>query len=76
MASFAGASALPQRTHYFTPATSLGGVESLLEQRVMSDPGEDRCLIRLSIGIEDFVDLQADLRQALLAVIQPKTGAS
>lgn len=34
-------------------ATSLGGVESLVEQRLRSDPGADPKLIRLSIGVED-----------------------
>jgi cystathionine beta-lyase/cystathionine gamma-synthase len=35
------------------PATSLGGVESLVEQRIMSDPKENPLLIRLSIGVEE-----------------------
>ena len=35
------------------PATSLGGVESLVEHRVRIDPGADPRLIRLSIGVED-----------------------
>lgn len=35
------------------PATSLGGVESLIEQRIHSDPGADPRLIRISVGIED-----------------------
>ena len=35
------------------PATSLGGVESLVEHRIQSDPGADPRLIRLSIGVED-----------------------
>lgn len=34
-------------------ATSLGGVESLVEQRIQSDPKEDPLLIRLSIGVEE-----------------------
>lgn len=36
------------------PATSLGGVESLIEQRVHSDPGADPRLIRISVGAEDL----------------------
>ena len=36
------------------PATSLGGVESLMEQRVHSDPGADPRLIRISVGVEDL----------------------
>ena len=35
------------------PATSLGGVESLIEHRVVTDPSEDPHLLRLSIGVED-----------------------
>lgn len=38
----------------FQAATSLGGVESLVEQRVQSDPSSDPCLLRLSIGVEDL----------------------
>ncbi len=52
----------------FKDATSLGGVESLVEHRApVEGPGtrvpDD--LLRLSIGIEDPDDLVADLRQAL-----------
>jgi cystathionine beta-lyase/cystathionine gamma-synthase len=35
------------------PATSLGGVESLVEQRIMADPKENPLLVRLSIGVEE-----------------------
>jgi hypothetical protein len=35
------------------PATSLGGVESLIDHRIISDPSADPRLIRLSIGVED-----------------------
>lgn len=38
---------------YWKPATSLGGVESLVEQRVKADPKEDPLLVRLSIGVEE-----------------------
>lgn len=52
----------------FIPATSLGGVESLIEHRRAIE-GEDSevpgDLLRLSIGIEDPRDLIADLEQAL-----------
>ena len=52
----------------FRNATSLGGVESLVEHRAPAEgPGttvpED--LIRLSLGIEDADDLVSDLEQAL-----------
>jgi cystathionine beta-lyase/cystathionine gamma-synthase len=49
----------------FTNATSLGGVESLAEHRILSDPDMDPGLVRLSIGIEDVGDLIADLSRAL-----------
>ncbi len=52
----------------FIPATSLGGVESLIEHRhtVSGDGyGIPENLLRLSIGIENPDDLIADLEQAL-----------
>lgn len=52
----------------FIPATSLGGVESLVEHRKgVEGPDSDVAdnLIRISIGIEDIDDLIADLEQAL-----------
>jgi cystathionine gamma-synthase len=52
------------------PATSLGGVESMLERRrrwgtEAATVPED--LLRLSVGIEDVEDLWSDLNQALRA---------
>ena len=35
------------------PAASLGGVESLAQQRMTSDPKLDAHLVRLSIGVEE-----------------------
>ena len=58
--------------YFGQPATSLGGVESLIEQRVASDAGADPRLIRLSIGIEDIEDLKNDLRRAFQEVLKPK----
>ncbi|HET7204691.1 MAG TPA: PLP-dependent transferase [Steroidobacteraceae bacterium] len=56
------------RVELFTRATSLGGVESLIEHRAsiegpqsLTPPG----LLRLSIGLEHAGDLIADLDQAL-----------
>ncbi|UMB61314.1 PLP-dependent aspartate aminotransferase family protein [Lutibacter sp. A80] len=53
---------------YFTSATSLGGVESLVEHR-KSVEGPDSStpsnLIRISVGIEHIDDLIADWEQAL-----------
>ena len=49
-------------------ATSLGGVESLIEHRRTSEGASARApedLIRLSIGLEHPDDLIADLMQAL-----------
>ncbi len=49
-------------------ATSLGGVESLLEHRASIEGPDTPCppdLLRLSAGIEDVEDLFADLDQAL-----------
>src|SRR5262245_988150 len=64
------------RTKLFSLAESLGGVESLLGHpatmthasipaEIRQARGIDDGLVRLSVGIEDVEDLQADLRQAL-----------
>lgn len=55
------------RLELFLRATSLGGVESLVEHRfsVESHTGLPENLLRLSVGIEDVGDLIADLDQAL-----------
>ena len=59
----------------FYPATSLGGVESLIEHR-KTVSGEDfpvnEKLIRISVGIEDPLDLINDLEQALEKVFKKK----
>lgn len=60
------ANAMGHATQYFVPATSLGGVESLLEQRVHVNPSEDPGVVRISVGLEDVEDLKADLRNAFL----------
>ncbi|KAH6606378.1 cystathionine beta-lyase [Trichoderma cornu-damae] len=59
---------LPGKLGLFQHATSLGGVESLVEWRAMSDPHVDQRLLRVSIGVESLEDLQADLQQALEAL--------
>ena len=63
-----GALNVVKRCKVFTRATSLGGVESLIEHRY-SIEGERSPIpkdwIRLSIGIESVDDLIADLEQAL-----------
>lgn len=56
------------RTRLFTRATSLGGVESLIEHRAsIEGPGSrtPQNLLRLSVGIEEPEDLAEDLAQAL-----------
>ncbi|WP_372886484.1 PLP-dependent aspartate aminotransferase family protein [Shimia sp.] len=55
------------RLDLFHRATSLGGVESLVEHRPTLEPqsGLPEGMLRLSVGIEDQRDLIADLAQAL-----------
>jgi cystathionine gamma-synthase len=64
----AAAMQLPNELRIFTRATSLGGVESLIEHR-QSIEGPDtltpETLLRISIGLEHPDDLIADLDQAL-----------
>jgi cystathionine beta-lyase/cystathionine gamma-synthase len=70
----AAARRIVARTKLFTLAESLGGVESLIELpaamthlSVVGSPLEVPAgLVRLSVGIEDAVDLIADLEQALV----------
>jgi cystathionine gamma-synthase len=62
------AHAVAATTRLWKPATSLGGVESLIEHRAsIEGPGSPAPddLLRLSLGIEDVDDLTADLVQAL-----------
>jgi cystathionine gamma-synthase len=59
---------LASRTDLFLPATSLGGVESLIEHRATVEGPHSvvpENLVRLSVGIENCDDLIADLEQAL-----------
>jgi cystathionine gamma-synthase len=56
------------KTRVFTRATSLGGVESLVEHRQSSEGPASQTppnLIRVSVGLEHKDDLIDDLRQAL-----------
>jgi cystathionine gamma-lyase len=75
----AGVRRFLERLRIFTLAESLGGVESLAEHpaimthaslpsEVRADLGIDDGLVRLSVGVEDPVDLKDDLRQALEAI--------
>ena len=76
---YAAAKLLVESTRLFQLAVSLGGVESLIEQPAsMSHASYDAAdrakhgiadgLIRVSVGLEAFEDLQADLQQALDAI--------
>jgi len=59
---------IANQTKIFTQATSLGGVESLIEHRASNEgPGTKTPfnLLRLSVGIENSDDLIDDLRQAI-----------
>ncbi len=73
---FEAAKRFCERLELFTLAESLGGVESLANHPAVmthaSIPPERRAalgitdnLVRLSVGIEDLADLQADVAQAL-----------
>ncbi|KAJ4299842.1 hypothetical protein N0V90_005088 [Kalmusia sp. IMI 367209] len=55
---------LPSHLRLFHHATSLGGVESLIEWRRMSDSGVDERVLRVSIGVENWEDLRDDFIQA------------
>ena len=58
---------LPTKLKYFIHATPLGGVESLIEWRAVSDSTVDPRLLRVSVGVENVDDLIDDFRQALSA---------
>ncbi len=66
----AAASRVEETVRVWLPATSLGGVESLIERR-RRIPTEPRTvpeeLLRLSVGLEDVDDLWRDLDAALRA---------
>jgi len=75
----AGARRFLEAVQIFSLAESLGGVESLIEHPAIMThatiPAATRAalgigdaLVRLSVGIEDVADLQADLQQALAQV--------
>ncbi|KAJ5730890.1 trans-sulfuration enzyme [Penicillium malachiteum] len=58
------AKVLPSKLHFFQHATSLGGVETLIEWRTLSDTMVDRRLLRVSVGLENWEDLREDLLKA------------
>ena len=64
----AAAVATAARVELWKRATSLGGVESLIEHRASVEGAGTPApadLLRLSVGIEDCGDLIADLEQSL-----------
>lgn len=74
--SYGAAKRLLERVRVFSLAESLGGVESLISHPASmthaSVPAQERAklgltdgLVRISVGIEEAVDLVADLEQAL-----------
>ena len=76
LASFEAARAMLNRVRLMALAESLGGVETLIchpaSMTHASVPAERRAaigisdaMVRISVGIEDVADLEADLRQAL-----------
>ena len=68
----AGAIAAAAHVKLWKRATSLGGVESLIEHRASIEGAGSPCppdLLRLSAGIEDIDDLYRDLDAAMTAVV-------
>ena len=61
---------LPDHLELFHHALSLGGVESLIEWRWMSDEGVDPRLLRVSVGIENLKGLKVDFERALAVLAE------
>ena len=59
-----GGETFPSKLNIITAATSLGSVESLIEWRYRWDKSIPKTLLRLSVGLESFEDLSADLLRA------------
>ena len=68
------AKCLPSKLELFHHATSLGGVESLVEWRAMSDATVDTRIVRVSVGIEHWEDLRDDLARAFEALVEDENG--
>ena len=66
---------LPSKLHLFHHATSLGGVESLIEWRAVTDRTVDKRLLRVSIGVESWEDLRDDLLQGFKALKEEQASA-
>jgi cystathionine gamma-synthase len=65
LASEEDARALPRRLRLIREATSLGGVESLVDWRRRHDVHAPPGLLRLSVGLEEPDDLIADMEEGL-----------
>lgn len=63
---------LPSKLHLFHHATSLGGVESLIEWRAISDARIAKTVLRVSIGLEGWEDLREDLLQGFQALLDER----
>lgn len=61
---------LPSKLYLFHHATSLGGVESLIEWRTMTDATVGPDVLRVSIGVEDYTDLLEDFLQAFRSLAE------
>jgi cystathionine beta-lyase/cystathionine gamma-synthase len=66
---------LPSKLEFFHHATSLGGVESLIEWRKMSDQTVEGTLLRISVGIENWEDLKRDLESGFEALAEEESKA-
>ncbi|KAK4690414.1 hypothetical protein P7C71_g6370, partial [Lecanoromycetidae sp. Uapishka_2] len=65
---------LPSNLELFHHATSLGGVESLIEWRAMSDSIVDTRLLRVSVGLENVEDLKDDLLRGFKALLKEESA--
>lgn len=65
---------LPSKLEFFHHATSLGGVESLIEWRKMSDQSVEGTLMRISVGIENWEDLKGDLERGFARLVEEEEG--
>jgi cystathionine gamma-synthase len=66
--------AVAARMRVWQRATSLGGVESLVEHRASIEGADSPCpsdLLRFSVGLESIDDLIADIEQALPPAARP-----
>jgi cystathionine gamma-synthase len=69
--------AVAAKMQLITRATSLGGVESLIEHRASVEGADTKTpenLLRLSVGLENLDDLIADLKQAIASCSSKDEG--